>query len=451
VADEHCRITVVGERKRVDLALPARAPIAEYIPDLTRLCGQADSEALPSAWSLALPGARPFSPGSSLDESGVVDGAVLYLRDVVEGEYDSPIVADVEELVEEAAKTGRSWNARNRAASVLNCGLAAVLAGIIALAVRTPAGSPAVGVIAIVSGFALPMAAWAAGRNAWPVPGTLRLAFALAGCPVLALAGYALAEAGGAGSISPAVPIMVGVNIGTLLALSSAPRAVTAMVELLAVIALPVTALLAALRANQEEQAAVVAVVAFTVLSTAPTIAGRLATLFPMARDSEGADDIERDVTGVVRRGQRTLAALTVLTSLLLAGCLILLGSSSNPFALGLAGCLGLALLLRAGGVRLISGVLPVLFAGLCGLGTLVVRLPDYAPVPAWAGSVAMLVAGLALLGTGTALLHRTDASAEPRPAWLDQVSGVLGVLSVPLAVAVFGLFGYLVGAGGKL
>ncbi|MGW7576438.1 EsaB/YukD family protein [Streptomyces sp. NPDC054765] len=452
MADEHCRVTVVGERKRVDLALPAQAPIAQYIPELTRLCDQPDSEVLPAAWSLALPGNRPFAPGGSLDAAGVVDGAVLYLRDVVEGEMDSPVVAEVEELVEQAGGGNRLWNGRSRAVSVLACALLALLTGIVALAVGMPAANSTVGTAAIVLGCALPLAAWAARHKEWPVSGAVRLAFALAACPLLALAGYEWAAAGGVGSAAGlAVSAAAGVNVGALLALGTAPRTVTVTVELFAVVTLPVAVLLFALRANSVEQAAVVAVVAFMVLSAAPAFAGRLATLFPMAHGPEGAGDAEKDVTAAVQRGQRTLAALTMLPSALMTGCLVLLGSSGNRYALGLTGCLAMALLLRAGAVRLVSGVLPVLFAGVCGVGTLALRLPYYAPVPVWAGPSAALLAGVVLLGTGAVLVYRGEESVALRPAWMNRLSGWLGLLSVPLAVAVFGLFDYLVGAGAKL
>lgn len=128
-----------------------------------------------------------------------------------------------------------------------------------------------------------------------------------------------------------------------------------------------------------------------------------------------------------------------------------MLDASDDPYALGLAGCLSLALLLRVGAVLLVPAVLPVLLAGVCGLGTLAVRLFDYAPVPAWSGATITLIAGLVLLTTGTALLRRSRGASAPRPAWPDQLAGVLGVLSVPLGVAVFGMVDYLMGAGGKL
>ena len=54
MAETLCRVTVVGERRRVDLALPASDPIAEFVPQLVRMCGQPLEDTLPAAWSLAL-------------------------------------------------------------------------------------------------------------------------------------------------------------------------------------------------------------------------------------------------------------------------------------------------------------------------------------------------------------------------------------------------------------
>ena len=38
--DVCCRVTIVGERRQVDLAVPATAPITSYIDGVARLCGQ---------------------------------------------------------------------------------------------------------------------------------------------------------------------------------------------------------------------------------------------------------------------------------------------------------------------------------------------------------------------------------------------------------------------------
>jgi hypothetical protein len=273
VDDERCRVTVVGARRRVDLAVPARAPIAEYISTLTRLCGQETDETFPAAWSLALPGLRPISPGTSLTDAAVRDGTTLYLRDVVEGETDEPLVTDVGELVEDAGDRWPRWNARHRALAVLGVGLGALLAALAALVLGSP-DSPASGLSAIVSGFGLALIAGVAVRRDWPVPAPLRLAVALAACPVLALAGYALPFARH-GTGAGLVAVVVGANVGALSALLAVVDVCTLTVETLAVVALPVSVLLAALRANGVESSAVVGVAALAVLGAAPLLAGR--------------------------------------------------------------------------------------------------------------------------------------------------------------------------------
>src|SRR5258708_12497466 len=74
------RGTVIGARRRVDVALPTMAPIGEYSAGLASMCGQDSRRALPPAWSLAVAGAAPLPLTASLAESGVVDGQVLSLR-----------------------------------------------------------------------------------------------------------------------------------------------------------------------------------------------------------------------------------------------------------------------------------------------------------------------------------------------------------------------------------
>src|SRR5262245_59605541 len=101
MSDTRCRVTVVGAKNRVDLSIPAEAPIAEYADVLARMCGQPHNDALPPVWSLALTGAAPFPLTSSLAAEGIVDGAVLYLHDTAAGEEREPVVHSVWELVTE--------------------------------------------------------------------------------------------------------------------------------------------------------------------------------------------------------------------------------------------------------------------------------------------------------------------------------------------------------------
>ncbi|WP_405426175.1 EsaB/YukD family protein [Streptomyces erythrochromogenes] len=126
--DERCRVTVVGERRRVDLALPAQAPIAEYAPRLAALCGQPESEAMPPVWSLAESGGLPMAPGDSLAGAGITDGATLYLRDHRDGEWGELTVTDLDEQVTAARADSGLWSARRRAQAVLGAGLLVTVA-----------------------------------------------------------------------------------------------------------------------------------------------------------------------------------------------------------------------------------------------------------------------------------------------------------------------------------
>ena len=105
--DGRSRVTVIGARRRVDVALPAGAPIGEYSAGLAGLCGQDSHRALPPAWSLAVAGAAPLPLSASLADSGVVDGQVLYLRDLARHLGEEMTVEDIPELIAGEAESQR--------------------------------------------------------------------------------------------------------------------------------------------------------------------------------------------------------------------------------------------------------------------------------------------------------------------------------------------------------
>ncbi|MFL6055087.1 MAG: EsaB/YukD family protein [Actinoallomurus sp.] len=448
--DERCRITVVGKRRRVDLALPARAPIAEYIPALTRLCGQESDETLPAAWSLAPAGDRPFHPSISLLEAQVVDGATLYLKDLVEGETDGPVITELEDLVGEVQDQWDRWNGRHRALTVIGLGAAGFVAALAALVLGVP--DPAVGgLIAIVAGFALALVAGVATRRGWPMPARLCLAVALAAVPVLALAGYAL-PVSRSSETAAAIAVVVGANVGTLGALIAMLNVWTLTAELLALVALPVTILLALLHATRLECAAVVGVVGLIMLSAAPSAAGRL-TALPPARAVAGPVDAADEVATILARSRRVLVVLTLAVTLIVAGCLVLLGGSNDVYAGALALCVSLALLAQAGHSNVPLAVMLMMGAGVTGLVTLVVRAPVtllHATSPVLGPVMACGLCAI-LLCVGLAMVMLPSSDVEARPAWLNTVAVVLSVFTVPLAVGVFGVFEYLAGLGGRL
>ncbi|MCO5974953.1 EsaB/YukD family protein [Actinoallomurus soli] len=451
MADERCRITVVGERRSVDLAVPAQAPIAEYAQALADMCGQADSDAMPAAWSLAPAGGAPFQPSQSLGAVGVLDGETLYLRDVLQGELDGPVVADIAEQVAELDDDGFEWNARTRAYTTLALGLLVAVAGAGALGTGSY-DVPVLGPVLFAAGVASAVLAWVSGAKAWPMPKGLRLALATAACPFMAFAALALSLPGAGAPVE----VTVAASIGAFAAYLAVPSVTTLVLQLLCGLGTVLTVPLAVLHADRAEAAAVVAVALFFLLSALPRIAAQVAAVPP-------GPALMEDVEATVRRIQRLLIFVNALCCLAVAVCLVLLSGSDDWFALGLVLCLSLALLCRASSSRLRAVVAAVLAGAAVGLTTLALRGAGHvfgphghlntAQVPGWSGPLAALVAGVVVVWWGVVLCFRSSlqsADFADRWSWPGPFANFLGALSVPLAAGVFGVFDALMKAGGK-
>src|SRR5258708_19084311 len=157
--DGRSRVTVVGARKRIDVALPAAAPIGEFSSGLASLCGQAGHGALPPAGSLAVAGGAPLPLSASLAESGIVDGQVLYRRDLARDPGPDANLEDIPELIASEAEAQRrgGWP---RALVVITFGLA-WLAGAAGFALwRSAAGSITPAGSLIVAGLLLLAIRW---------------------------------------------------------------------------------------------------------------------------------------------------------------------------------------------------------------------------------------------------------------------------------------------------
>jgi type VII secretion integral membrane protein EccD len=451
VDDERCRITVVGTRRRVDLAVPARAPLAEYMSTLTGLCGEQVDETLPAALSLALAGQRPIPLGSSLFEAEVMDGATLYLRDLLEGETDEPLIADIDELVEDASGRRARWTRRHFAFATPIIALAAIVASTAALVIGSPA-TPLSGLVAFALGSGLALVAGVAGRRRHhPLPAPLTLAVALAACPAMALAGYALPIArhgGGAALIS----VIAGTVVGAFMALLAAPGACTLTVQAFGLLILPLAVLLVVVGASAVEAAATAGVSALAVLSVAPTLAGRLAVMASRPRDSSADDGDFDELAGTVARSRRTLITVTLVASLVLAGCVVALAGSRDYYAAGLAACLSLAALVRSGHTNVPGAVGSVLVAGSAGLAATVIQVPGHllATGPQ-AGPIAVCGIGVVVLCAGITMAARPATVPRRSPSWLSSLGALLSVLTMPLALGVFGVFEYLAGLGSHL
>ena len=429
--------------------MPAAAPIAEYAHELADMCGQQDSDAMPAAWSLAPPGRRALAPTLSLAGAGVIDGQVLYLRDVTDGEYDEPVVMDVEELVAEASDRvgGPRWNNPVRAAAAVVAGLGLLVAAPLQAAADGGAsGGSLPGAIAVFTALFLPFLAWTARRSGWPVPALPRQLMAPAAAPALATAAWIL--------LRPVLPphaalIAVGLAavLGALLALLAVPGVVCLAVQALSLVALLVLAVLSGLHASAPQAAATVALAGYAMLAAAPWASGHLISFWPLPET--GALDAGEEARTDVVRGRLLLSAWVAVSATALAGALVVLGREPDWYAVGLVGCLSVALLRRAGGYLLLAEAAPVLLAAGAGLFTVVVHLPRMvSSLPPQFGTAAAGLVGSMVLVLGVALSFRRDGEPMARQAWLRVVSGMCVVASVPLVLGLYGVFDQMFSLG---
>ncbi|MEV6994324.1 type VII secretion integral membrane protein EccD [Streptomyces sp. NPDC093228] len=450
--NERCHVTVVGARRRVDLAVPADAAIAEYAVALLDLVGQVEfDDTLPPVWSLALPGSPPFPPETSLQECGVADGATLYLRDVATGEFDEPVVTDLEESVEQVGGDVTEWGRQARAHTTVALGILGLVAGFATLALtgHRDAEVSSAGAGAAFAAFAMTLLAWQAGRQGWSLPPRIRLLMALSAIPLLAVTGACLPPLRtDTGSLL--LGLSTGVAIGALAALLAVRHSATLMAMAASGLALVVTACLTAGHASLAEAAAVVAVVVTAVLGAAPRISGYLAILAGPTAGSTGAEPGEDDVVLLVKQGQQLLIAMNVLGSVVAAGCLVVLGTVNQSFAAELAGCLSVALILGAGRLTMAPAVVPLVTAGTTGLAVTVVQAPAHFGAPEWSGSVALLGAAVIAVAVGVGRIFRAFG-AKGRASWADALVSFLLVVSAPLAVGVFHVYEPLLRLGRKL
>jgi len=470
--DEHCRITVVGERRQVDLAVPARAPIAAYVDALARLCAQERSDILPPAWSLATATAGPFAPERSLAELGIADGQVLYLRDVIAEEFADPVVYDVAERVTEVAEgiLGRRWDPRSRAMTVMAFGLGWLIATLIVLASRHQVRSAVLVDFAVASGLVLPTLAWMAAERRWPVPPRLREILALSAVPTLALAARTLvtthlsatmhlfARMDGPHGVMTAAGLTAvalggGAMIGAFLAFSASPGVSTCAVLLAAVVVALLGATLAMVKASGIESAAFAAAAAYGLLTIAQRTASRIVTFaYRSAAARLLAEEDGDPVATAVRAATTLLVSWSGGLAVVLAIALVPLAASRSPYAVGEASCLGFALLLRAGSVPLVAEVLPVALAGTIGLFTLLLVGPGHLGWRSWTAPVCLgLIAGLLLIYGFRRLMRRPEAPSMTRPRWLTSFSSVLAGVGAALAVAPSGVFARFVELGHHL
>ncbi|OIK01073.1 type VII secretion integral membrane protein EccD [Streptomyces sp. MUSC 14] len=121
------RVTLVGERRRVDLVLPSREPIGLLLPEVMRLLDDRVGE-WPQARNLVTANGSALEPDDTLESAGVPDGAVLRLVRV-EDAPSAPMVHDVsDEAAGDLDVRAWRWGARARRIVAAGAGVGWALA-----------------------------------------------------------------------------------------------------------------------------------------------------------------------------------------------------------------------------------------------------------------------------------------------------------------------------------
>jgi hypothetical protein len=165
----YCRLTVLGPRIRVDVALPADLPVAELVPMVLELVGEPVFGVRPQPWRLFRVTGAPLPLGESLHELGVLEGDLLRIAP----DRRPPPAPVFDDPVDALAATARpATHGRLPAAAILLLGAAAALllaGGPAALAPPGPTAGPAPVLVATLAGAAaLAGAAWSARQRLTP-------------------------------------------------------------------------------------------------------------------------------------------------------------------------------------------------------------------------------------------------------------------------------------------
>lgn len=459
-AMDMCRVTVVGPRRRADIALPAHVPFADMLPTVAHAAGLDQvAQVHRGGWVLQRLGQAAFHPATTPQQAGLHDGELIYLRP---RQAQLPEIAfdDVPDAIANWVKDRPDrWGPEMTRRVALGAGAAGLLAGLAVLLLSGPPWvipAAAAGVIAaLLLAAAAAMSRAAGDLGAGAVLGYVALPYAFACGLLIPARSHALGHlsaldvaAGSAALTAAAVIASVAIADGLPVFIGTGAAAVLGLVGFIVVSALGV---------GFSGAAAVIAAFGLALTPLIPVVAFRMAgmTLPDVPRS---ADEVRRRLPGVDR--MRTLAGTArsdrfvtgVASGLgLLAGVAeVVLASSRAGLATIMCAVLGGALLLRS---RIFLGRAQRLWLLVPGYGGLALTAVHasliVAPQPRMLAAVLLpLLAGAALvIGTGLWV-----AGHRPSPLWgraADIADVVLVISLIPLALGVAGLFGYVRGLTG--
>ncbi|GAA0612554.1 type VII secretion integral membrane protein EccD [Kribbella sandramycini] len=453
------RVTVAAPQRRLDLALPEQASVAEVLPGLLTKAGEhlADQAAPDGGWVLRRADGTELSLGRTLGSHRIRDGEILHLvpreLDWPELEYDDLVDA----VASGAGRLGAIWTARHTRAAGLIGAAASLLVGLTAiLRHASPWAETATwlllsAVLLIASGVSLARVVGDSGAGAL-VAGIGLLFAGLGGLLLLAgvgpwpAIGAPQVLAGGTALMLAGIACYLGVvDKATLFAGATSTG-------LLALIAGWIGT---AESLGGPDVAALVGSAAFAFSPFYSQLCLRLGRL-PMPILPRTTADLVRDdpqparreVYGAVLRADGLLTGALIGMALTVSTGLILLTLDRGVSANLLTGLLAAGCLLRARIYPVVKHRLLFLVPGLVGLACLALGpLSRSASDP-----IAMVVPIAILFAAATIFLGLRYSGKLPSP-YLSRYAEIVEVLVtlslIPLACSVLGLYAVVRGWGG--
>ncbi|MGW0731720.1 type VII secretion integral membrane protein EccD [Streptomyces sp. NPDC002851] len=436
------RVTLVGERRRVDLVLPSDEPVGRLIPEVLRLLDDRVGER-PALRHLVAADGAVLPQDGTLESAGVADGAVLRLVRAQDAP-SAPVVHDVPDEVAEDLDL-RTWRWRPAVRRV-TAGVAVVLWGL-------AAGVLARGEFALssIAGGLLMVAAVAALSGAvLGRMGRRGLATTLigAGGALGVLGAWTLADAHASSGLGRLAMVTVPVVVSLALLGWFSPFGRGALIGSGAVVTVAacwgvIVALQDGARAADEQArvGAVVAVVSVVALGVLPRFALMASGLSGLDDRRTGGASVTRHEVGdaltATHRGL-VLATVAVTGSAAAAGVFVL--REPSVWSVPLAVIVAVVLWLRARAFPLVAEVAVLLLGGgLVALALLVAWLERPGVVGPFAVLAMLIVVPLVVLAVEPAEHVRV------RLRRLGDVLETVGVIVLlPLMLGVFGVYGRL-------
>lgn len=466
-----CRVTIVAPDSRIDVALPDDVPVADLYPEILRLSRQSPAQGAPVGYHLVRRDGTVLDSSRSFTAQRILDGELLTLRPFSDS-LPPAVFDDVSEAVASAVtRDHRLWSGDlTRAAGLVGGGVLPTLLAFVAWTADPRHDMHSLpGLLAGVVGVVL--VALAAVRARVYDDRASAVALGLPALVNVAVGGSGLlplTEGQGVGKLQFLLALAAVLVASVVLTVCS-PRGDGPFVASLFASAVGlVTVFVAVLMEwTPTEIAALCAPLAVVILAFLPGMSMRFARLPigyepPAARSAYGDDpapqqpvDLAR-IEAQARRGHELLVGLVSGCALLAIGSAAVLGFADDVWSHLLALATGVALLTRAQLFRYTAQVAACLAAG---LGSLVLLGLGFAlnPPPAlirealtgdrtaldlrtiWLVAV---IAAIAALITAIGLIVPRRGLTPFWGRFLEIFEGFVLLTLVPLALAVFGVYG---------